>query len=235
MATSGTTAFNPNFADIAEEAWERASGGASELRSGYNLRTVRRSLNLLILEWASRGINLWTVEEGAIPMVVGQTDYPLPADTVDLIEQVTRTMPGSQTQQTDINLTRISVSTYATIPNKLAQGRPVQIYVDRQSPIPVAKVWPAPSNNTYTLVYWRLRRMQDAGNGVNTQDVPFRFLPALIAGLAYNIALKIPEGTARLPILKAEYEAQWALAAAEDRDKAPVRFVPRMTIIGRRA
>ena len=234
MATSGTAVFNPNFADIAEEAWERASGGMTELRSGYDLRTVRRSLNLLLAEWSSRGVNLWTVEEGAIPLLTGVTDYNLPADTVDLLEQVTRTMPGSQTQQTDINLTRISVSTYATIPNKLATGRPVQIYVDRTI-TPVAKVWPAPSNDTYTLVYWRLRRMQDAGNGVNTQDVPFRFLPPLIAGLAYYLGQKLPEGAPRLGLLQAEYERLFDLAAREDRDKAAVRFVPRMMSPGRRA
>lgn len=235
MTTTGTTTFNPTFADIAEEAWERASGGMSELRSGYDFRTVRRSLNLLIGEWANRGINLWTVEEGAIPLLTGAEQYTLPTDTVDLIEQVTRTSPGSQTQQTDLNLTRISVSTYATIPNKLVPGRPVQVYVDRQRDAPKVFVWPVPNNDTYTLVYWRLRRIQDAGNAVNTEDVPFRLLSAMIAGLAYNIAMKIPEGTPRLPMLQAEYEKQWDLASREDRDKSAVRFVPRMQIVGRRA
>lgn len=235
MTTSGTATFNPSFIDIAEEAWERASGGMTELRSGYDLRTVRRSLNLLVAEWANRGINMWTIDEGSIPLLVGVNQYPLPDDTVDLIEQVTRTSPGSQTNQTDINLTRISVSTYATIPNKLAQGRPVQVYVDRQRDNPQVFVWPTPPDNTYTFYYWRLRRIQDGGTGTTTEDIPFRFLPAMIAGLAHKIAMKIPEGAPRLQMLEAEYEKQWQLASEEDRQKAAVRFVPRMAVIGRRA
>lgn len=233
MATSGTTSFNPNLTDIAEEAWERATGGMTELRSGYDFRTVRRSLNLLLMEWANQGINLWTVTESAIPLLTGVAEYALPADCIDVIEHVTRTSPGSQTQQTDINLTRISIGTYSTIPNKLAQGRPVQIYVDRQRDNPKAKVWPTPSNDTYTMVFWYLRRLQDAGNGVNTEDVPFRFYPALIAGLAYKIAMKVPEGAPRLQMLEAEYNKQWQMASEEDRDRAAVRFVPRATRIGR--
>ena len=233
MTTSGTTLFNPNLTEIAEEAWERATGGMTELRSGYDFRTVRRSLNLLLMEWANQGINMWTVTEGSLPLLTGVTEYDLPLDTIDLIEQVTRTMPGSQTQQTDINLTRISVATYATIPNKLATGRPVQIYVDRQRDRPKAFVWPAPSNDTYTLQFWYLRRLQDAGNGVNTEDVPFRFYPALIAGLAFKLAMKMPEGAPRLPVLEAEYNKQWQLASEEDRTRAAVRFVPRATRVGR--
>lgn len=235
MTTSGTTSFNPSFLDIAEEAWERASGGMTELRSGYDLRTVRRSLNLLIAEWANRGINMWTVDEGSIPLLVGVNQYQLPTDTVDLIEQVTRTGAGNITNQTDINVTRISVSTYATIPNKLAQGRPVQVYVDRQRDNPQIFVWPTPPDNTFTFHYWRLRRIQDGTTGATTEDIPFRFLPAMISGLAYKIAMKIPEGAPRLQMLEAEYEKQWQLASEEDRQKAAVRFVPRMTIVGRRA
>lgn len=233
MTTSGITTFNPNLTEIAEEAWERASGGMTELRSGYDFRTVRRSLNLLIAEWANAGINLWTVTEASLPLIQGQAEYALPTDAVDLIEQVTRTNPGSQTQQMDINLSRISVATYSTIPNKLTTGRPIQIYVDRQRDAPRAFVWPTPSNNTYTLVYWYLRRIQDAGNGTNTEDIPFRFYPALIAGLAHKIAMKIPEGAPRLSMLEAEYVKQFTMAMDEDRNKAPVRFVPRVTRIGR--
>lgn len=233
MATSGTTGFNPNLAEIAEEAWERASGGMTELRSGYDFRTVRRSLNLLIAEWANAGINLWTMTEASMPLIQGQAQYDLPLDTVDIVEQVTRTNPGSQTQQMDINLSRISVATYSTIPNKLVQGRPIQMYVDRQRDRPRIFVWPTPSNDTYTLVYWYLRRIQDAGNGQNTEDIPFRFYPALIAGLAHKIAMKIPEGAPRLQMLEAEYNKQFQMAMDEDRNKAPVRFVPRVTRIGR--
>lgn len=233
MTTSGTATFNPDLTEIAEEAWERASGGMTELRTGYDFRTVRRSLNLLIAEWANAGINLWTVTEASMPLIQGQAEYALPVDTVDLIQQVTRTNPGSQTQQMDINLSRISVATYSTIPNKLTTGRPIQIYVDRQRDAPRAFVWPTPSDNSYTLVYWYLRRIQDAGNGTNTEDIPFRFYPALIAGLAHKIAMKIPEGAPRLQMLEAEYNKQFQMAMDEDRNKAPVRFVPRVTRIGR--
>ena len=303
--TTGTELFNLNLNDIIEEAFERAG---SEVRSGYNVRTARRSLNLLTIEWSNRGVNLWTIEEGQIPLVQGQVTYPLPVDTIDLIEHVVRTNNGVQSTQTDINITRISVSTYATIPNKITQGRPIQVWVDRQSgsigktgltlastinnnvttiplsstaglpatgyvtidsetinytnttstqllncirgqngttaashtagatvaapELPNINVWPAPDQGNaaspvYTFVYWRLRRIQDAGNGINTQDIPFRLLPCMVAGLAYYIAMKIPEGAARLDMLKLAYEEQWMLASGEDREKASVRFVPR--------
>lgn len=223
MATTDTTDFNLNLADIIEEAWERATGGG-EIRSGYEFRTARRSLSLLLLEWANRGLNLWTVEQGSIPIVAGTATYELPADTVDVIEHALRT--GAGTAQSDLNLTRISVSTYASIPTKNATGRPVQIYVERHL-TPRVSLWPVPDASTpYTLVYWRLRRMQDAGNAPNTQDVPFRFLPCLVAGLAFHIGQKVPEGAERIMMLKSEYEEAWSLAAAEDRDRASVRFVP---------
>lgn len=232
--TSGTSSFSPTITEILEEAYERAG---AEMRSGYEYRTARRSLNLLTIEWASRGINLWTVEQGTIPLVAGTALYNLPVDTIDLIEHTVRQNAGNVATQTDINITRISVSTYSTIPNKLARGRPIQIYVDRQSgamnpsgvQYPTVTVWPVPADNSYTLVYWRLRRIQDAGTGVNIADIPFRFLPCLVAGLAFYIAMKIPEGQARLIALQAEYERQWQLASEEDRDKAAVRFVPRNT------
>jgi hypothetical protein len=310
MSTIGTESFNLDLNNLVEEAFERAG---SELRSGYNMRTARRSLNLLTIEWANRGVNLWTIEEGQIPLVQGQVTYPLPNDTIDLIEHVVRTSNGVQSTQTDINITRISVSTYATIPNKITQGRPIQVWVDRKSgstaktgitlaaniaatdttitlsstvglpatgyitigaetinytnytsnqlqnclrgqngttaaahtagaaitvpDLPNINVWPAPDQGTasspvYTFVYWRLRRIQDAGNGLNTQDIPFRLLPCMVAGLAYYIAMKIPEGLARLDMLKASYEEQWMLASGEDREKASVRFVPRNMFIG---
>lgn len=226
MATTGTTSFNLNFAELAEEAFERAG---REMRSGYDLRTARRSLNLMMLEWANRGINMWTVEQGSVPLVAGTATYSLPADTVDLVEHVIRTDAGSASNQADLSISRISVSTYSTIPNKLSTGRPIQVYIDRAQAAPTITVWPVPdSAETYTLVYWRLRRMDDAGNGVNTQDVPFRFLPAMVAGLAYHLASKFPEGAPKLEFLKSEYAVQWDLAATEDREKAPVRFVPRI-------
>lgn len=232
MTTSGTTAFNLNLNDLVEEAFERCG---AELRTGYDLRTARRSLNLLTIEWANRGINLWTIEQGSIPLVEGQIVYDLPVDTIDLLEHVVRTQTGEQ--QTDITISRISIDTYSTIPNKNAQGRPIQVWINRQSgadyPVtgvkaPQINVWPAPDqNNYYTFVYWRLRRLQDAGDGVTTQDIPFRFLPCMVAGLAYHLSMKIPGALERSPMLKAEYEVLWQQAADEDREKAPLRLAPR--------
>lgn len=307
MSTTGTTNFNLQLNEIVEEAFERAG---AELRTGYELRTARRSLNLLTIEWANRGINLWTVEQGQIPLVQAQITYPLPVDTIDLMDMVVRTQTGIE--QTDININRISSSTYSTIPNKNAQGRPIQVWINRQTgysylsnvtlsgnvqstdttitlsstanianvgfiqvgseiigysgvsttaPLnqlqncvrgvngttpafhasgaavtvqnfPSINVWPAPDQGSatapyYTFVYWRLRRMQDAGNGTSTEDIPFRLLPCLVAGLAYYIAMKIPEGAVRLDMLKAAYEEQWSLASSEDREKAGLRLAPR--------
>jgi hypothetical protein len=225
MAVSGTTNFNMDLTEIVEEAFERAG---SELRTGYDLRTARRSLNLLFTEWANRGINMWTIEEGQIALTPGVGAYDLPSGTVDLIEHVVRTNNAQAATQADLAVSRISVSTYATIPNKLLTGRPIQIYIDRVSPIPTANLWPVPdTSQTYTLVYWRLRRIQDAGTGVNTMDVPFRFLNCMVAGLAYMLAMKLPDGINRIQLLKEQYDAAWELAAAEDRDKSSVRFVPR--------
>ena len=242
MTTTGTSAFNMSLNDIVEEAFERAG---AEVRTGYDLRTARRSLNLLTIEWANKGINLWTIEQGSIPLIQGQITYTLPVDTIDLAEHVIRTQTG--VQQTDINITRISVDTYSTIPNKNAQGRPIQVWINRQSgatypvggqpngtdPVtgvdsPTINVWPAPDqNNYYTFVYWRLRRVQDAGNGIETQDIPFRFLPAMVAGLAYHLSVKLPDGAQRTPMLKQMYDEQWQLAADEDREKAALRVAPR--------
>ena len=244
MTTSGTASSNLDLTNIIEEAFERCG---AELRTGYDIRTARRSLNLLTVEWANRGINLWTIEEGEIPLVLNQVSYNLPVDTIDLLEHVTRVGTGSSQQ--DLSITRISVSTYATIPNKNSTGRPIQLWVNRQSgatyPIggrpegtdpttgvdhPQIFVYPAPDqSNYYTFVYWRLRRIQDAGNGINTQDIPFRFLTCLIAGLAYYLAVKIAPD--RIQSLKDQYEEQWKFAAEEDRDKSPVRFVPRRAYV----
>jgi hypothetical protein len=302
MTTKGQSIFNLELSDIVEEAFERAG---LELRTGYDLRTARRSINLMTIEWANRGINLWTIEQGQITMQTGQPIYPLPLDTIDLLDTVVRTN-NTTTNQIDINITRISESTYITIPNKLTQGRPIQVWINRQSGqenpttvtlagditatdttitlsstynlattgfikigaetigyanvngnqlvncyraqantvatahlngaaitvqnLPSINVWPSPNapGDQYTFVYYRLRRVQDAGDGINTQDIPFRFLPCMVAGLAYFIAMKKPEVDGqRVLALKAAYDEQFQLAADEDREKAPARYVPR--------
>lgn len=303
MTTSSTTAFNLDLNDLIEEAFERCG---KELRTGYDFRTARRSLNLLTIEWANRGINLWTIEQGQIPINInaGQITYPLPVGTIDLLDQVIRT--GTGQNQVDINISRISESTYSTIPTKNAYGRPIQVWIDRQSgetnatattvtsgstsasatTINVANasnlatqgyiyigtelisyqnisgnqllncnrgqggttaassidgasvivtrppninIWPTGNpGQEYTFVYWRLRRMQDAGTGVNTQDIPFRFVPAMVAGLAYHLSTKLPDvDLNRIAGLKAVYEETFQQAADEDREKAPARWVPR--------
>ena len=234
MTTTGTAEFNLDLNSLIEEAFERCG---AELRSGYDFRTARRSLNLLTIEWANRGINLWTIEQGSIPMVQGQITYNLPVDTIDLLEQVIRTNAGASPNQIDINITRISADTYITIPNKNAQGRPIQVWINRQSGAdypttgvanPQINVWPAPDqSNYYTFFYYRLRRIQDSGTGINTQDIPFRFLPCLVAGLAYQLSLKIPDALERAPMLKQMYDEAWQQASDEDREKAPLRIAPR--------
>lgn len=293
------------FTEIAEEAWERAG---RELRSGYDLQTARRSMNLMTIEWQNRGINMWTIEQGVVDLVQGQATYALPDDTIDLLEQSIRTGANNTATQSDLNLNRISISTYSSIPNKITQSRPIQVVIHRDSgqtyptgitlaatasstdttitlsgvaglppagfikleneilnygyivgnvlqncfrgqqgttaathtvggvailayweQVPAVTVWPVPDNvQTYQMVYWRMRRVQDAGAGVETSDMNFRFFPCLVAGLAYYIAMKVPELVDRVPMLKAVYEEQFELAAAEDREKAPIRFVPRM-------
>ena len=228
MATSGTTAFNMDFTEIAEEAYERAG---SEMRSGYDLRTARRSMNLLTIEWQNRGINLWTIDSGTISLTTGTSQYNLPADTIDLLEHVVRTDSGDTNKQSDINISRVSVSTYSSIPNKLTRGRPLQVWIERLRDTPRINVWPVPDSNDYTFVYYRMRRIEDAGNGVETADMNFRFLPCLVSGLAYQLAMKNPELAPRLPTLKAEYEGQFELAAGEDREKASFRITPRIAAI----
>jgi hypothetical protein len=229
MATSGTTAFDMDFTEIAEEAWERAG---REMRSGYDLRTARRSMNLLTIEWQNRGINLWTIDEGTVTLVKGTSQYDLPADTIDLLEQVIRTNSGDEYTQQDLTINRISVSTYASIPNKLTEGRPIQVYIERLVANPKINVWPVPDKNSeYVFKYYRMRRIQDAGSGVETADVNFRFLPCLVAGLAYYIAMKDPELANRIPLLKEVYEEQFQLASEEDRVKTPAKFVPKISYV----
>jgi hypothetical protein len=236
--TTDTTSFNLDLNNLVEEAFERCG---AELRSGYDMRTARRSLNLLTMEWANRGINLWTIEQGQQVLTYQQIAYNLPVDTIDLLDHVIRT--GTGQNQTDINITRISVSTYATIPNKNAEGRPIQVWIQRLTGAtnsagtvvyPKIHVWPTPDNSqTYTFVYWRLRRIQDAGNGINGQDIPFRFMPCMVAGLASHLSMKLPNvDPNRIMMLKADYEQQFQLAADEDREKAAIRFVPRQQFIG---
>jgi len=244
MTTSGTASFNLDLTELVEEAFERCG---AELRTGYELRTARRSLNILTIEWANRGINLWTIEQGSFPMITGQSTYDLPIDTIDLLDTVIRT--GTGQNQIDINITRISETTYSTIPTKNALGRPIQVWVNRQSGAtypsggrpagtdsttgidsPKVVVWPTPNapGDQYTFVYWRLRRIQDAGSGANTQDIPFRFIPAMVSGLASYLSAKLPNmDMQRAMALKAEYEQQLLLAMDEDREKASIRFVPR--------
>jgi hypothetical protein len=235
MATSETTAFNLDLNEIVEEAFERAG---SELRTGYDLKTARRSLNLVLAEWANRGINLWTIDANTQLLTSGTATYDLPLDTVDVIDYVIRT--GTGTSQSDISISRISVSGYAAIPNKNITGRPNQIYINRRSgategstvKYPQLTLWPVPdSTETYTLAYWRLTRMQDAGSGINTQDIPFRFLPCLIAGLAYHLSLKVVGGEERIPMLKAMYDEAWSEASDEDRDRSSFRMAPRIAYV----
>jgi len=306
MTTTGSTLFNMDFTEIAEEAWERAG---REMRSGYDLRTARRSMNLMTIEWQNKGINMWTMEQGVINLTPGLATYALPTDTIDLLEHVIRTGSNTSSTQADLTISRISVSTYATIPNKLSQARPIQVWIQRLSgetnptnsvlvgaitstdttitlntviglagsgfirigtediyytyvsgnvlggvfrgqnnttaaahsdgdaifvpQLPAVTVWPTPDNSTpYQFVYWRLRRVQDAGAGVETADMNFRFLPCLVAGLAYHIAIKVPELMPRIQLLKQIYDETFEIAAGEDREKAPVRFVPRQQYIG---
>lgn len=231
MTTSGTTAFDLEFTELAEEAWERAG---REMRSGYDLRTARRSMNLLTIEWQNRGINMWTIDEGEVPLVQGVGEYDLPADTIDLMDHVIRTGAGLVSTQADLSITRISAPTYSSIPNKLQQARPIQVWVRRLRDNPKIVVWPLPDQGTalepyYIFKYWRMRRIEDAGSGIQTADVNFRFLPALAAGLAYHLSMKDPALADRIQMLKEAYDEQFNLAAGEDREKASVRFVPRTT------
>lgn len=229
MATSGTVAFNLDLAESLEEAYERAG---LEMRSGYDLRTARRSLNLLFAEWSNMGVNLWALDSSTISLTASTATYNLPTDTVDLLDVVLRTDAGEVSSQSDLMMNRVSATSYAQIPNKLSTGRPLQYWVRRLIVTPTITVWPVPSE-AYTLVYWRLRRMEDTGTTVaNTLDVPYRFLPAMVSGLAYLIAMKKPGMEQRAVALKAVYDEAMALAMAEDRERASVRWVPWSGVYG---
>tara|TARA_R110000824_G_scaffold374425_1_gene564940 strand:+ start:106 stop:783 length:678 start_codon:yes stop_codon:yes gene_type:complete len=221
MATSGTTAFNLEISEVIEEAFERCG---LQSKTGYDIETARRSLNLLSLEWVNRGLNFWTVEQGTKTLTAGTSTVTMDSDTVDLIQHWIR--EGSGTSQSDLPISRFSVSQYSSIPSKLTEGRPVNLYIDKQRDAPVVYFWPTP-DKAYTFAYQQIRRIEDTGAvGSTDPDVPARFLPALVSGLAYMISQKYPEAFVRSPELKAEYEFQWQLAEQEDRDRASVHFVP---------
>jgi hypothetical protein len=212
----------PDLPEIFEEAFERAG---LQMTTGYDLKTARRSLNLLTLEWQNRGLNLWTIDDGTISLTAGTATYFMPADTIDLIEHQIRT--GTGTNQVDTNVERISVSTYAKQSVKNTEGRPTQIYIDRQATSVSFTLWPVPDSGTYTLSYHRLRGISGISSGIGSvADVPPRFVPCLVSGLAYYIAMKKPEVAARVTPLKQEYEFQFELAAGEDTDSSSMKFVP---------
>jgi hypothetical protein len=222
MTTSGTSVWNLDIADVIEESYERAG---LEARTGYDYRTARRSLNIMSAEWSNRGLNLWTVQENSLVLTPGTKTYTLPADTIDIIETIVRV--NSNGTPLDYTVSRIGVGDYATLPNKNSTGRPLQIYVDRQVN-PTYTLWPVP-DLPYTIIYWTMRRIQDATTATDVMDMPVRFVPALVAGLAFQLAMKRPEAAARVPMLKAEYMEQFQLAADEDRGREPARFVPWMS------
>ena len=214
----------PDLPELFEEAFERAG---LEMRSGYDLKTARRSLNLLALEWANKGLNLFTIEAGTLALTTGTTVYTLPTGTIDIIEHQLRT--GTGTSQVDTSLERISVSTYAQQTNKQITGRPTQIFVQRLPTSTTVTLWPTPDNSqAYTLFYYRLKGIDGIASGIGgeTVSVPPRFVPALVAGLAYYIAMKKPEALQRVLPLKQIYDEQFELAAGEDRDRSSVSFVP---------
>jgi hypothetical protein len=226
MATSGTWAFNLDIPKIVEKAYQKIG---EEARTGWNYRTARESLDLLLLEWQNRGLNLWTIKNASQTLTAGTATYSLSAEKLDIIEAVIRTEEG-ETDQTDINMRRVSVSTYARQTNKNTQGRPTQYFVQRKPDGIDVTVWPVPdSSTTYVLNYWYMERVEDTGaDGTNTVDVPARFLPALIAGLAYQLALESPKAIQAIPTIKQEYVDQLDLAMDSAREKASVRFVPRV-------
>jgi hypothetical protein len=214
MTTSGTRDFNLDVAEIIEEAYERCG---LEVRTGYDARTARRSLNLMLAEWANRGLNLWTVAEGMFTVTAGDPSYALAADVVDILDVIVRR------SGTDYEMDRISRTEYFTLPNKTTQGRPSQYFLDRTI-TPTMYVWAAPENSTDQIRYYYVRRMQDANSLTNTNDIPFRFLPCMVAGLAYYISMKrSPERTG---LLKAVYDEEFQRAADEDIDRVPLKLQP---------
>jgi hypothetical protein len=219
----------PDLPELFEEAYERAG---LEMRSGYDLKSVRRSLNLLTLEWANRGLNLWTIESGTQVLTAGTATYTMPTGTIDLIEHQLRT--GTGTSQVDTALERISVSTYAQQTNKQITGRPTQIFVQRLATSTTVTLWPLPDNSqTYTLFYYRLKGIDGLASGIGSDmtSIPPRFVPALVAGLAYYTAMKKPEAMDRIIPLKQLYDEQFEMAASEDRDRSSVMFTPFNTMM----
>tara|TARA_R100001126_G_scaffold98664_1_gene73224 strand:+ start:100 stop:795 length:696 start_codon:yes stop_codon:yes gene_type:complete len=225
MATSGTTGFTLDLSDVIEEAYERAG---LELRSGYDYKTARRSLDLLMLEWQNRGLNLWTVRDATVSLVAGTASYTLGVDKLDIIEGLLRTDAGDTSKQSDLTMQRISVSQYAHQTNKLTQGRPLQYYVERKPTGITLHFWPVPDATTsYTFAYYYMDRIEDSGRPAsNNMDVPARFLPCLVAGLAYQVASKRPEALQLAPALKQVYEEQWNLASDAAREKAALYVAP---------
>ena len=225
MATSGTYTFNLDLTDMIEESFERAG---LELRSGYDYRTARRSIDLLMLEWQNRGLNLWTIQEGTTSVTAGTARYTLAGDILDVIEAYIRTDSGSSSSQFDQMMTRISVSSYAHLSNKLTEAKPLQYWIEKDPAAISINLWPVPDSvETYTLGYYYMQRIEDSGKpGSNNMDMPSRYLPCLVSGLAYQLSLKRPESAERAVGLKAEYEEQWNLAADADREKASFRVTP---------
>jgi len=220
MTVSGTKSFELDVSDYIEEAYERCG---IEVRTGYDQRTARRSLNLVLADWANRGLNQWTITQDTVTVTAGQASYYLNASDIDVLQSVIRNTTGSGgSQQYDLTMERVSREYYTNIPNKLTQGRPVQLFMDRQI-IPVMYIWPVP-DQTYYMIINKLVRMDDANAGVNTMQMPFRFYPCLAAGLAYYLALKkAPE---RVQMLKAVYDEEFTRAATEDRDRASLSLTP---------
>ena len=225
MATSGTYTFNLDLSDILEEAYERAG---LELRSGYDYRTARRSLDLMFLEWQNRGLNLWSVQEGSQTLTAGTGRYALTSDQLDVIEASLRTDDGDVNKQTDLTMSRISVSQYSHLTNKLTQGRPIQYWIEKDPGAIALNVWPVPDDAvTYKINYYYIQRVEDTGSPAsNNVDIPARFMPCMAAGLAYYISIKRPEASERAPLLKQVYDEQWDLAADADRDKSSFYMVP---------
>ena len=220
MALSGSTNFEPNVTEFIEEAYERCG---LELRTGYDLKTAIRSVNLMLAEWANRGLNQWTIEQATQTVTEGTTDYSLNANIIDILAVVLR-RTINQTQ-TDISMNRVSRSEYINIPNKTTKARPSQFFLDKLS-TPTLKIWPAPENSTDILVFNKIVRMDDADKAINTMDMPFRFYPCFVAGLAYYLSLKIaPERTAQL---KSIYEEEFRRAADQDEDRASFKIRPRI-------
>lgn len=227
MATSNTASWNPDFIEIIEEAYERCG---LEARNGYDSRTARRSINIMMSDWANRGFNLWTVTERALVLDYGVGEYTLDDDIVDIVESMIQLPPtGNGGGPIRYNCDRVSISTQATRVNPGLLGRPTEIYVNRQQPAPVIHLWPLPGQNgPFSLIYWILRRIEDAGAYTNTADIPFRFLPPFISGLAYHIAEKKRTDDPNLILrLQQRYEADWTRAAEEDRDKSVLKITPR--------